>query len=94
MTQRRLTVKGQGPEAHVTFSIEVYKGKVWVSSFDCPSTCDAILEPAQADSLSELWGLSVSKIHPRRKTSVRRRVVRDHHVFAIIADASRHRGSR
>lgn len=54
MTQRRLTVKGRGPDAGVTFSVEVYKGKVWVTSFSCPAVCEAILEPAQADSLVEL----------------------------------------
>ena len=47
-------VKGRGPEARVTFYVEVYRGKVWVTSFDCPFTAVAILEPAQADSLVEL----------------------------------------
>ena len=53
MTQRRLTVRGQGPDAQVTFSVEVYKGKVWVTSFSSPAVCEAILEPAQADRLVE-----------------------------------------
>jgi hypothetical protein len=53
-TRRKITVKGRGQEAHVTFSIEVYRGKVWVTSYDCPFTTEAILEPAQADSLVDL----------------------------------------
>ncbi len=47
-------VKGRGQEARVTFSIEVYRGKVWVTTFDSPFTSEAILEPAQADSLVDL----------------------------------------
>lgn len=54
MTQRRLTVRGRGPDARVTFSVEVYKGKVWITSFDCPFTCEAILETTQADALVDL----------------------------------------
>ena len=50
MTRRRITVKGQGQDARVTFYVEVYRGKVWITSFDCPFTAEAILEPAQADS--------------------------------------------
>lgn len=53
-TRRRLTVKGRGPEAHVTFSLEAYRGKVWITSFDCPFTCEAILEATQADALVDL----------------------------------------
>ncbi len=52
--RRRLTVKGQGPEACVTYSLEAYKGKVWITSYECPFTCVAILETTQADSLVEL----------------------------------------
>jgi len=47
-------VKGRGPDARVTVLVEVYRGKVWVTSFDCPFTMEAIFEPAQADSLVEL----------------------------------------
>lgn len=54
MTRRELTVRGQGPEVRARFFIEVYQGKVWVTSFSCPDVCVAILEPAQADSLVAL----------------------------------------
>lgn len=54
MTQRRLTVKGQGPEARVTFSLEAYRDQVWITSFDCPFVCEAILEITQADVLVDL----------------------------------------
>jgi hypothetical protein len=53
-TRRRLTVKGRGPDAHTTFSLEAYRGKVWITSSDCPFICEAILDPAQADSLVDL----------------------------------------
>ena len=52
--RRRLTVKGQGPEARVTFSLEAYKGKVWITSCSCAAVCEAILETTQADVLVEL----------------------------------------
>ncbi len=54
MTQRRLTVRGRGPDARVTFSVEVYKGKIWITSFDCPFKCEAILDARQADALVDL----------------------------------------
>lgn len=54
MTRRRLTVKGRGPDVRVTFSLETYKGRVWITSYDCPSVCEAILETTQADALVEL----------------------------------------
>ncbi len=55
MTLRRLTVRGRGTDApRVTFSVEAYKGKVWITSVDCPFTCEAILETAQADALVDL----------------------------------------
>lgn len=54
MTPRRLTVKGRGQEARVTITVEVCRGKIWVTSFDCPFVTEAIFEPAQADSLVEL----------------------------------------
>ena len=54
MTRRRLTVRGRGPDARVTFSVEAYKGKVWITSFDRPFICEAILETTQADALVDL----------------------------------------
>ncbi len=54
MTQRKLTVKGQGPGARVTFSLAAYRDKVWITSFDCPFVCEAILEIAQAGTLVAL----------------------------------------
>ncbi len=54
MTQRKLTTKGRGPDSRVTFSIEAYQGMVWITSYDCPFVCEAILGPGQADSLVEL----------------------------------------
>jgi hypothetical protein len=54
MTRRTLTVKAQGSEARAIFYIEAYKGKVWITAYDCPHVCVAILEPGQADSLVEL----------------------------------------
>lgn len=54
MTRRRLTVRGRGPDVRVTFSVEVYQGKVWITSFDCPFICEAILETAQAEALGNL----------------------------------------
>ena len=54
MTRRTLTVKAQGPEARATFYIEACRGKVWITSYDCPHVCVAILDPSQADSLVEL----------------------------------------
>ena len=54
MARRKLVVRGRGEDARVTFFVEVYRGKVWVTSFDQLLTCEAILEPAQADSLVDL----------------------------------------
>ncbi len=54
MTQRKLTVKGQGPGARVTFSLEAYRDKIWITSVDCPFVCEAILEITQADALVDL----------------------------------------
>ena len=53
-TRRRLTVKAQGLDARATFSLKGYKGQVWITTYDCPHVCEAILEPAQADHLVEL----------------------------------------
>lgn len=67
MTPRRLTVKGRGPDDHTTFSIEAYRGKVWVTSFDCPFTCEAIFEPTQADRLVELINQTTKEARGYRK---------------------------
>jgi hypothetical protein len=53
-TRRRLTVKAQGPEARATFTMEARRGKVWITTYDCPFICVAILELSQADTLVEL----------------------------------------
>ncbi|MGH3917369.1 MAG: hypothetical protein ACRDTC_28745 [Pseudonocardiaceae bacterium] len=52
---------GRGPDARVTITVEVYYGKVWVTSFDCPFTAEAILEPAQADNLVQLIDQATKK---------------------------------
>lgn len=54
ISRRKLIVKGRGPDGRVTFSLEAYRGKVLIASYDCPFTCEAILDPAQADSLINL----------------------------------------
>jgi hypothetical protein len=54
MSRRKLTVKGRGPDGRVTVSLEAYQGKVWITSYDCPFICEAILDPTQADSLIDL----------------------------------------
>jgi len=54
MTRRKLVAKGRGHDARVVVYVDVYRGKVCVTSFDCPSRAEAILEPAQADSLVDL----------------------------------------
>ena len=54
MPLRKLTVKGRGTDGRVTFSLEAYQGEVWIISYDCPFICEAILDPAQADSLINL----------------------------------------
>ncbi|MGH4016807.1 MAG: hypothetical protein ACRDSL_23315 [Pseudonocardiaceae bacterium] len=53
-TRRKLVVKGRGPDACVIFYVEVHRRKVWITSFDCPFVSESVLEPAQADSLSDL----------------------------------------
>ncbi|MGH8603168.1 MAG: hypothetical protein ACREXR_10465 [Gammaproteobacteria bacterium] len=54
MTRRKLTVKAQGPDARATFTIEACRDKVWITTYDCPHVCVAILEPPQADNLVEM----------------------------------------
>ena len=53
-TLRKLVVKGWGEDAHVTFLVEVYRGRVRITLFDCPFTCEAILETTQADRFVDL----------------------------------------
>lgn len=53
-TRRKLTVKRRGPYAQLTFYIEAHRGKVWITTFDCPYLSEAILEASQADTLVEL----------------------------------------
>ena len=53
-TRRTLTVKAQGPETRATFTMEACRGKVWITTYDCPFICVAILELSQADTLVEL----------------------------------------
>jgi hypothetical protein len=54
MSRCKLTVQGRGPDGLVTFSVEEYQGKVWITSYDRPFTCEAILDPARADSVIHL----------------------------------------
>ena len=65
-TRRKLTVKGQGPEARVTFSLAAYKGKVWITAYECPHVCEAILETAQADHLVDLINQTTREAHGYR----------------------------
>ncbi|MGH8543855.1 MAG: hypothetical protein ACREX3_09555 [Gammaproteobacteria bacterium] len=53
-TRRKLVVKGRGPDAQVTYYVEAYQGKIWVTTYDYPFISEAIFEPSQADSLVEL----------------------------------------
>ncbi|HKR48465.1 MAG TPA: hypothetical protein VJT72_02590 [Pseudonocardiaceae bacterium] len=54
MAQRKITVKAQGQDARATFTMEACRGKVWITTYDCPFICVAIFETAQADTLVEL----------------------------------------
>lgn len=54
-TRRKLVVNGRGPDSSVIFYLEAHRGKVWVTTFDCPFTSESILEPDQAESLSRLF---------------------------------------
>ena len=49
-----ITVKAQGPDARATFTMEACRDKVWITTYDCPFICVAILETSQADTLVEL----------------------------------------
>jgi hypothetical protein len=61
-------VKGR-QDARVIFYIEVYRGKVWITSYDCPFTSEATLEPAQADSLVELINQATKEARSYKKDS-------------------------
>ena len=54
MSQRKITVKGRGPDGRTTLSLEACQGKVWIISYGCPFICEAILDPEQADSFIHL----------------------------------------
>ena len=54
MTRRQLTVKGAGPQATVTIYLHAFRGQVWITCFDCPFTAEAVLQPSQAENLSDL----------------------------------------
>ena len=54
MTHRKLTVKAQGPDARASFTMEACRGKVWITTYDCPHICVAILETTQAGTLVAL----------------------------------------
>jgi len=64
---RKLTVEGQDPDAQVTFYLKTYRGKVWITTYDCPHVCEAILETAQADSLVELINQTTKEARGHRK---------------------------
>ena len=36
------------------YYIEAHRGKVWITSYDCPHVCVAILETTQVDTLVDL----------------------------------------
>ena len=67
--RRKLTVKGRGPDAHVTFYLETYRDKIWITSGDGACVCEAILEPAQADSLVELINQTAKQAREHGKSS-------------------------
>lgn len=66
---RRLMVKGQGLDAQVVFYLRTYRGKVWITIYDCPHVCEAILETAQADSLVESINQTVREARGYRRGS-------------------------
>jgi hypothetical protein len=53
-TRRKLVVKAQGLDARATFTMEACRGRVWITTYDCPHVYVAILETSQADSLAEM----------------------------------------
>ncbi|MCA1705355.1 MAG: hypothetical protein LC808_19700, partial [Actinobacteria bacterium] len=66
-TQRKLTAKGH-LDARVTFYLKAYRGRVWITSYDCPSVCEAILEITEADALVELINQTAREAHGHRTT--------------------------
>lgn len=54
MTARRTLVVQGRQGISVTVVVEVYRGKVWMVSFDPSFSVEAIFEPTQADRLSVL----------------------------------------
>ncbi len=53
MTRRKLVVRGR-QDARAVFYVAACREKVWITSYACPFNAEAILEPAQADTLVEL----------------------------------------
>lgn len=64
-TRRTLVVKGH-QDTRVTITVEACRGKVWLTSFDCPFVSEAILEPAQADGLVELITQTAREVRSRK----------------------------
>lgn len=54
MTARRTLVVNGRQGIRVTVVVEVYRGKVWVVSFDPSFSVEAIFEPVQAERLVDL----------------------------------------
>lgn len=69
-TRRELVVKGRGPDARTIFYVDVHRGTVWLTSFDCPFTSEAILEPAQVDSLIDLLARAAEEARGGTKGTV------------------------
>ena len=67
--RRKLTVKGRGQDAQVTFYLETYRDKIWITSSDGACICEAILEPVQADSLVELINQTTKEARGYRNSS-------------------------
>jgi hypothetical protein len=53
-TRRKLVVKAQGSDSRATFTMEACRDRVWITTYDCPHICVAILETSQAGSLVEM----------------------------------------
>jgi hypothetical protein len=66
MAQRKLTATGRGMDTRVIFYVEAYRDKVWITSYSCPSVCEAILESAQADGLMELINQTIREARSHR----------------------------
>jgi hypothetical protein len=68
MAQRKLITKGLVQDTRVTFYLEAQRGKVRITSYDCPSLCEAVLEPEQADGLVELINQTTREARSHRMT--------------------------